>query len=169
MTTEINQNKIFLQEFNHFKDNPEEYESKKDGLFPIVFIVFLSIFILMGMILSMYDIKNIETVVLGLFAYLIIGSIGLYILAGHLIKINKRLDNFNAMIYKGKASELFMEMNHPVIKQFKEQLIHDLQHYNGIKGLTAYKIYYHMTNARIQKIMQEKELSNKAIEEIENI
>jgi hypothetical protein len=117
----------------------------------------------------MYESKNGAVIVWIFLAYLALGSIGLYILSGHLIKINERLDNFNKMVYIGKASELFIEMNHPVIKQFKDNLIHDFNHYNGIRGSTAYDIHYHMTDSRIKKVMKEKELANRAIEEIENI
>jgi hypothetical protein len=169
MTTEINQNELFLQEFNHFKDHPEDYESKKEGLFPIATIVFFSIFVFLGIILNTYVIENIDAVLFGILAYLAIGAIGLYMLAGYLIEINKRIHNFNGMVYIGKASELFIEMNHPVIKQFKDKLIHDFKEYNGIRGSTAYDIHYHMTDARIKKVMKEKELANQAIEEMENI
>lgn len=169
MIPEIEQNELFLKEFNHFKDHPEDYKRKKDGLFSLVTIVFVSVYMFLGMILSMSNVKNGEIVVWGLLAYSAIGAIGLYLLSGHLIEINERLDNFNKMVYMGKASELFMEMNHPVIKKFKDQLIHDFNHYNGIRGSTAYDIHYHMTDARIKKIMQEKELANRAIKEIENI
>jgi hypothetical protein len=169
MTTEINQNELFLQEFSHFKDHPEDYKRKKDGLFAIVGIVFFSIFLFSLMIVNMYEIKNGEVIVWIIFSYLALGSIGLYLLSGYLVKINERLDNFNRMVYVGKASELFIDMNHPVIKEFKEKLIHDLKHFNGIRGSTAYDIHYHMTDARIKKVMKEKELANQAIEEIENI
>lgn len=169
MLNENEQNELFIKEFNHFKDNPEEYKIKKEGLLSLATISFFSIFLFSLMIFNMYESKNGEVIVWIFLAYLALGSIGLYLLSGHLIKINERLDNFNRMVYMGKASELFIEMNHPVIKQFKDKLIHDFNHYNGIRGLTAYEIHYHMTDSRIKKVMKQKELANRAIEEMENI
>lgn len=163
------ENELFVKEFDHFKNHPEDYKIKKDGLFSLVSVVYFSGFLFFLMILSMYPSKNQESIVWGILAYVSAGAISLYILCGYLIKINERFDNFNKMVYMGKTSELFMDMNHPVIKDFKETLIRDFNRYNGIRGATAYDIHYHMTNARIQKIMKEKELANRGIEEIENI
>lgn len=169
MTNKNGMNELFVKEFNHFKDHPEEYKRKKEGLFSLASISFFSIFLFSLMIFNMYESKNGAVIVWIILAYLALGSIGLYLLSGHLIKINERLDNFNKMVYIGKASELFIEMNHPVIKQFKDKLIHDFNNYNGILGSTAYDIHYHMTDSRIKKVMKEKELANRAVEEMENI
>jgi hypothetical protein len=169
MLNENEQNELFIKEFNHFKINPEDYKIKKEGLLSLATISFFSIFLFSLMIFNMYESENGAVIVWVIFAYLALGSIGLYLLFGHIIKINERFTNFNKMIYRGKVSELFIEMNHPVIKEFKDQLIHDLKHYNGIRGSRAYDIHYHMTDSRIKKVMKEKELANQAIEEIENI
>lgn len=163
------ENEVFLKEFNYFRDHPEEYKIKKEGFFEATIFTFFLVFLL---ILAVFDAMKIhlsEMLLIVPVAYLLIVFISLYKLAGHLSNINKRYYDFNRMVYKEKASRLFGDINHPVLKKFKDVLVEDFNKLNGISGKTAYRIHYHMTDDKIKKAMQERERAMLAVEEIENI
>lgn len=162
-------NDLFLKEFNYYKEHPEDYKIKKEVLIPItVFLYLIGLIALIIWISSIDDQLNKLIYFIPL-AYLATAAITIFLITCHFCRINKRVLEFNKMVYNGKVSDLFSDINHPVLKKFKETLINDLNSYNGIRALTAYNIYYHMTDARIRKLMQEQELANKAMQEIEQI
>ena len=163
------ENDVFLKEFNYFRDNPEEYKIKKEGYFEgTAFILFL------GLLLMLAIFNNIKVPLDEMLAciplgYLILSALVMYKLADYLENINKRYYNFNKMVYKEKASRLFGDLNHPVLKKFKDILVDDFNKLNGISGKTAYRIHYHMTDDKIKQAMRERERALLAVEEIENI
>lgn len=163
------ENEVFLKEFNHFRDNPEEFKIKKEGFFEgAAFILFLGLLLMLA-IFNNTKVPLDEMLACIPLVYLILSAIVMYKLAGYLENINKRYYDFNKMVYKEKASKLFGDLNHPVLKKFKDVLVDDFNKLNGISGKTAYRIHYHMTDDRIKKAMRERERAMLAVEEIENI
>lgn len=163
------ENEVFLKEFNYFRDHPEEYKIKKEGFFEgTAFILFLGLLLMLAIFSNMKGSLDemLASIPLG---YLILCLIGMYKLADYLENLNKRYDDFNKMVYKEKASRLFGDLNHPVLKKFKDVLVEDFNKLNGISGKTAYRIHYHMTDDKIKKAMRERERAMLAVEEIENI
>lgn len=163
------ENEEFLKEFNYFRDHPEEYKLKKEGFLEI----FVSIFML-GFLLILAIFNAIKGPLNEILFFIPLVYFGLVLIVIHKIysylgDINKRYHNFNKMVYKEKVSRLFGDINHPVLKKFKEVLVDDFNKLNGISGKTAYRIHYYMTDDKIKKAMRERELALLAVEEIENI
>ena len=152
---------IFLEEFNFYKKNPLKYHYKMKNYSVTALMIFLIGYL--GLSLKAFTILDDDR------SAIFVGYLNIFLMIGipttliiYIIErtINRKIIKFNKMQFKGLISELFPNIEHPVIHYYKNKIIADIRYKGGITGKTIYAIYsgmhdkdvlYESTNPTIEK------------------
>ncbi len=169
------QNRQFVEEFNNLKNNPNLYTDTNYksfffignlGLILLFFELFITFIFLVSMS-SIYSEQSIESSIYtsgNIMKYTVIYCLGCYLI-GYLTK-NKNRSYFESLIYSGKLSDLFSDLNHVAISSRKEDLLYEYDKYYGFTGKTVLEIFFEIDAETITKSKINK---NPILIEIDNI
>lgn len=133
--------KEFIKNFEYFKRNPAEYDKKRSP-FLLKFMTWLFapyLLLMAAFVLPLFLIPD-------WYYYLIIGYVGVAVVSFIVVHLiyefkNMKAITFDAMVYKGKLEDLFIDVNHPVIVNAQQILAYEKKKHDGITGSTAYYLY----------------------------
>lgn len=163
-------NKEFLERFEFYKKNPNDYQYKIESYGLIILMIFLVTIIGFGTkVATILDEEESNLYMNYLWTFFVFG--GLFTLAVSFIEhvLNRKITKFNNMVYKGLTSDLFPNIEHPVINYYKEQIRADIQYRGGITGETAYKIHHGFTDKEIIHNATTPSIEQQAIDEIARV
>lgn len=138
--------KEFIKNFEYFKRNPAEYEKKKNSklLTFTMWLIAPMIVMLTVLVLPMFLIPHWYIYTVGIYAAIIIPIILISMVIFDFK--NMKAITFDNMIYKGKLTDLFSDINHPAIVKAKHIIESDIERKGGLSGGIAYYIYEEMNN-----------------------
>jgi hypothetical protein len=138
--------KEFIKNFEYFKRNQAEYEKKKNSklLTFTMWLIAPMIVMLTVLVLPMFLIPHWYIYTVGIYAAIIIPIILISMVI--LDFKNMKAITFDNMIYKGKLTDLFGDLNHPAIVKAKHLIESDIERNGGLSGGIAYYIYEEMNN-----------------------
>jgi hypothetical protein len=138
--------KDFIKNFEYFKRNPEEYDKKRNSKYfkVTMFLIAPMIVMLTALVFPLFLIPHWYIYLMGIYAAVTVPSI-LIIMVIYDFK-NMKAITFDNMIYKGKLTDLFDDLNHPAIVKAKHLIESDIERKGGLSGGIAYYIYEEMNN-----------------------
>jgi hypothetical protein len=136
--------KEFIKNFEYFKRNPEEYDKKRNSKYfkVTMFLIAPMIVMLTALVLPLFLIPHWYIYLMGIYAAVTVPLI-LIIMVIYDFK-NMKAITFDNMIYKGKLSDLFDDINHPAIVKAKHLIESDMARKGGLSGGIAYYLYEEM-------------------------
>lgn len=136
--------KEFIKNFEYFKRNQEEYDKKRNSKYfkVTMFLIAPLIVMMMALILPLFLIPHWYIYLMGIYAAVSIPLI-LIMMVIYDFK-NMKAITFDNMIYKGKLSDLFGDVNHPAIVKAKHLIESDIERKGGLSGGIAYYLYEEM-------------------------
>lgn len=161
---------IFLEEFNFYKKNPLKYHHKMKNYSVTALMIFLIGYGGLSLkALTIIDDDRAAMFVGYLSIFLMIGIPTILIIYIIDRTINRKINKFNKMTFKGLTSELFPNIEHPVIHYYKNQIRADIYYKGGITGETAYEIYKGMHDKDVLYKATNPTIEQQAINEIARV
>lgn len=163
-------NKEFLEKFEFYKKNPNDYKYKIKSYGLVILMLFLVMTIGFGTtVATILDDEESNLYMNYLWTFFVFGVLFTFSISFLESFLNRKITKFNNMIYKGLISDLFPNIEHPVINYYKEQIRADIRYKGGITGETAYKIYQGFTDNEIIHNSTTPSIEQQAIDEIARV
>jgi len=160
-------NKEFLENFEFYKKNPTEYRYKMKSYGLVTLMIFSFALIGFGTkVATILDEEKSNIYMNYLWTFFVFGLFFTFTISFIESFLNRKITKFNKMIYKGLTSDLFPNIEHPVINYYKEQIRADIHYRGGLKGETAYAIYQGINDNDFINNAPKPTIQQQAIDEI---
>lgn len=138
--------KEFIKNFEYFKRNPEKYDKKRSSKYfkLTMFLITPLIVMMIGLFLPLFLIPHWYIYLMGIYAAVSVPLI-IIIMVIYDFK-NMKAITFDNMVYKGKITDLFDDINHPVIVKSQHLIETDIAKKGGVSGEIVYYLYEKMNN-----------------------
>lgn len=163
-------NKIFLEKFNFYRQDANNYKYKIKYYGLVTLMLFSVSLIGFGTkVATIIDEEKSNLYMNYLWTFFLLGLLFTLTISFLEYLFNRKIIKFNNMVYKGLTSDLFPNIEHPVINYYKEQIRADIQYRGGITGETAYKIHQGFTDKEIIHNAKTPSIEQQAIDEIARV
>lgn len=160
--------KEFIKNFEYFKRNPEKYDKKRNSKYfkVTMFLIAPLIVMMTGLVLPLFLIPHWYIYLMGIYAAVSVPLI-IIIMVIYDFK-NMKAITFDNMVYKGKLTDLFDDINHPAIVKAKHLIESDNARKGGLSGEIVYYLYEEINKPEYAvKTVDPKQIDENVIMELE--